>query len=418
MTGRGRKVAIVGGSVGGLFAANLLLRRGWDVRVYERAAGALQSRGTGIAMHPELDAILLAASALTTEALGVRVDGRSAIGRDGRELARHAQEQYLSAWSQVYGALHAALPPERHHAAREAVAIDAEGERAILRFREGEPAAADLVVGADGVRSTVRGLFAPDAVPRYAGYVAWRGIVDEADLSARFRAETFARFAFVFPGHGQLIGYAVNGADGSAEPGRRRYNFLWYYPVDEGEALADLFTDDDGSLHDGAIPPDRIRRSHLDAIRRDARERLPPAFLEPFEKAPRFLLQTVYDLESERMAFGPVALVGDAAFVARPHLGVGVLKAGEDALALAECLDEAPSVAAGLARYERARLGPGREAVRAARHLGAFIERRLDSPWSDPTLGLTPARLLELSASPPKRAAEAHSGDAILGDKR
>jgi 2-polyprenyl-6-methoxyphenol hydroxylase-like FAD-dependent oxidoreductase len=400
------RAAIVGGSVGGLFAANLLLRRGWDVHVFERAAGGLVSRGTGIAMHPELDAILLAAGAAPTDAIGVRVDGRSAIGRDGRELARHAQDQYLSAWSQVYAVLHAAFPPERYHAGREAVAVDCGGDRPVLRFREGDPVEADLVVGADGVRSTVRGLFAPEAVPRYAGYVAWRGIVDEAELSARFRAETFERFAFVFPGHGQLIGYAVNGADGSAETGRRRYNFLWYYPVDEGEALADLFTDDAGRLHDGAIPPDLIRRSHLDAIRRDARERLPPAFLEPFEKAPRFLLQTVYDLESERIAFGPVALVGDAAFVARPHLGVGVLKAAQDAHALVESVtgDEG-SVADRLARYERVRLPPGRDAVRAARLLGAFIERRLEAPWSDPTLGLTPARLLELSATPAERSA-------------
>jgi 2-polyprenyl-6-methoxyphenol hydroxylase-like FAD-dependent oxidoreductase len=239
-------------------------------------------------------------------------------------------------------------------------------------------------------------------------------MMDEAALSPRFREETFATFAFVFPGHGQLIGYPVAGADGSVEAGRRRYNFLWYYPVDEGEALADLFTDDSGRLHDGAIPPDLIRRAHLDRIRREARQRLPTAFLEPFEKTPQFLLQAVYDLESDRIVFGPVALLGDAAFVARPHLGVGVLKAAQDALALAECLDDASSIATALARYERVRLGPGREAVRAARHLGSFIERRLEAPWSDPALGLTPERLLELSARPPQRAAEAAD---ILGGK-
>lgn len=364
-------------------------------------------------MHPELDAILTAAGALPAEAIGVRVHGRTAFGRDGRPLAHHARDQYLTAWSRVHQPLRAAFPPERHHGAREVVAVDAAGGRAVLRFREGEPFEADVVVGADGVRSTVRALLAPETVPRYAGYVAWRGMVDEAELSARFREETFGSFAFVFPGHGQLIGYPVAGADGSVEAGRRRYNFLWYYPVDEGEALADLFTDDAGRLHDGSIPPDLIRRSRLDAIRREAAERLPPAFLEPFERAPRFLLQTVYDLESTRIAFGPVALLGDAAFVARPHLGVGVLKAAQDALALAECLDGAHPVAAALARYEQLRLGPGRDAVRAARHLGSFIERRLEAPWSDPKLGLTAERLLELSARPPERAV----AESILGGK-
>jgi 2-polyprenyl-6-methoxyphenol hydroxylase-like FAD-dependent oxidoreductase len=416
MAGAGkRRAAVVGGSVGGLFAANLLARRGWDVRVFERAAGPLHSRGAGIAMHAELDAVLSAAGALPAEAIGIRVDGRSAFGPDGRELARHQRDQYLTAWSRVYQPLRAAFPPERYHAAREVTAVDAaEGRAAVLCFREGEQAEADVVLGADGVRSTVRALFAPEATPRYAGYVAWRGMMDEAALSPRFREETFATFAFVFPGHGQLIGYPVAGADGSVEAGRRRYNFLWYYPVDEGEALADLFTDDSGRLHDGAIPPDLIRRAHLDRIRREARQRLPTAFLEPFEKTPQFLLQAVYDLESDRIVFGPVALLGDAAFVARPHLGVGVLKAAQDALALAECLDDASSIAAALARYERVRLGPGREAVRAARHLGSFIEHRLEAPWSDPALGLTPERLLELSARPPQRAAEAAD---ILGGK-
>jgi 2-polyprenyl-6-methoxyphenol hydroxylase-like FAD-dependent oxidoreductase len=404
MAGVGRRAAVVGGSVAGLFVANLLVRRGWDVQVFERAAGALRSRGAGIAMHPELDPILAASGGLPCADVGIRMDGRTAFGRDGRILAHLPRDQYVTAWSRVYQPLHAAFPPERHHAGREVVAVEARDGKAVLRFGEGGPVEADAVLGADGVRSTLRALLAPEAVPRYAGYVAWRGMVEEAELSAGFRAATFGLFAFVFPGHGQLIGYPITGADGSVQPGRRRYNFLWYYPVDEGEPLADLFTDDSGRRHDNAIPPDLIRRAHLDRIRQDARERLPSAFLEPFEKARQFLLQPVYDLESERMAFGPVALLGDAAFVARPHLGVGVLKAAEDAQALAECLDSGGPAAASLARYEQRRSGPGRDAVRASRHLGSFIERRLEAPWSDPALGLTPQRLLELSASPPRRA--------------
>ncbi len=292
-------------------------------------------------------------------------------------------------------------------------AIDATGDRPVLRFRDGAAVEADLVVSADGIRSTVRALLAPEAVPRYAGYVGWRGMVDEALLSARFRAETFCHFAFVFPGGSQFIGYPVAGADGSVEPGHRRYNFLWYYPVDEGEALADLFTDDPGQRHDGAIPPSLIRQIHLDRIRQDAEARLPPAFVEAIASTRQFLLQAIYDVETPHLAFGAVALVGDAAFVARPHLGVGVLKAAQDALALADSLDAEASVPAALARYEQARLRPGRDAVRVARHLGAFIERRLDAPWSDPRLGLSPMRLLELSASPLDRL----TAWQILGDE-
>lgn len=413
MTGANRKAVVVGGSIGGLFAASLLLRRGWDVEILERTAGGLQSRGTGVAMHPELDAILTAAGALPAGAIGVRVTGRTAFDRHGRELAHREQGQFLTAWSRVHQLLHAAFPAGRYHAGREVTAIDLAAGRPVVRCHDGTAITADLVVGADGIRSTVRALFAPKAVPRYAGYVGWRGMVDEARLSDRFRAETFHRFAFVFPGGSQFIGYPVAGADGSLEPGRRRYNFLWYYPVDEGASLTDLFTDEAGQHHEGAIPPQLIRQIHLDRIRRDAATRLPRAFAEAMAITPQLLLQAIHDVESPRLAFGPVALIGDAAFVARPHLGVGILKAAEDARALEESLDAEDAIPAGLARFEAARLGPGRGAVHASRHLGAFIERRLDAPWSDPHLGLTPARLLELSASPlTPQFAEQLLGDA------
>ncbi len=118
MAGARRKAVVVGGSVGGLFAANLLARRGWEVDVFERVAGGLQSRGAGIAMHPELDAILDAAGALPAEAIGVHVDVRSAFDRHGRQLAHHPRGQYLTAWSRVHHPLHAAFPADRYHAAR------------------------------------------------------------------------------------------------------------------------------------------------------------------------------------------------------------------------------------------------------------------------------------------------------------
>ena len=116
---------------------------------------------------------------------------------------------------------------------------------------------------------------APDVVPRYGGYVAWRGLVEEAHLSEKFRAETFEKFAFCFPPRSQFIGYPVPGHDHSTEPGRRRYNFLWYYPVEGGGELADLLTDDSGSRHDFSIAPALIRPSHVQALIRNAVALLP-----------------------------------------------------------------------------------------------------------------------------------------------
>src|SRR5204862_7670937 len=149
----------------------------------------------------------------------------------------------------------------------------------------------------------------------YGGYVAWRGIMDEADLSPAFMAETFDQFSFCFPPGGQLIGYPMLGPDGSAALGRRRYNFLWYTHVREGDALDALMTDAQGERHE-SIPPPLIRGAHIEALRLAGARDLPATFAEVVLLAQRYLLQPIYAVESERIAFGHVALIGDAAFVA------------------------------------------------------------------------------------------------------
>jgi 2-polyprenyl-6-methoxyphenol hydroxylase-like FAD-dependent oxidoreductase len=95
-----------------------------------------------------------------------------------------------------------------------------------------------------------------------------------------------------------------------------------------------------------------------------------------------------------------VALIGDAAFVARPHVGVGVLKAGQDAVSLATALAECETIPEAMARYEAERLRPGQRAVWHGRDLGSFIERGLDRPEDDPNYNLPPERAIRISGRP------------------
>ena len=85
------------------------------------------------------------------------------------------------------------------------------------------------------------------------------------------------------------------------------------------------------------------------------------------------LLQPIYDLESPQLCFGRVAIIGDAAFVARPHVAAGLSKAADDAAALATAL-ETDDVSAALLRFEAERLPEGRKIVERARHLGAYLQ--------------------------------------------
>ena len=85
------------------------------------------------------------------------------------------------------------------------------------------------------------------------------------------------------------------------------------------------------------------------------------------------ILQPIYDLETPNMAFGRVAIIGDAAFVARPHVAAGVAKAADDAAALADAF-EADEIEPALRRFEAVRLPVGRRIIERARHLGAYLQ--------------------------------------------
>ncbi len=148
---------------------------------------------------------------------------------------------------------------------------------------------------------------------------------------------------------------------------------VWYRPAGEADELRRLLTDDRGVTHAISIPPPLIRRAAVDAMRQAAERLLAPQLREVVRRIDEPILQPIYDLETPQMAFGRVALIGDAAFVARPHVGAGVSKAADDARVLAECVADG-DIESGLARFEAARLPVGRRIIERARHLGAYLQ--------------------------------------------
>ena len=250
-----RKAIVVGGSLGGLFAANLLLRAGWDVHVHERVADELEGRGAGIVTHPELMEALAAMGLPADDAIGVSVRERVPLRREGSVLGRRAMPRVLTAGGRLYGILKSAFPADRYHNGRELTSVEQDGSAVHLLFRDGFRDQADLVVAADGLRSTLRRALLPDAHPVYAGYVAWRGLVDEAVLSERVREELFPYFAFGIPPCEQMIAYPVAGQHNGVEPGRRRFNFVWYRPADESTTFRDMVAVATGRVRLGGIPP-------------------------------------------------------------------------------------------------------------------------------------------------------------------
>lgn len=367
MTGR---AIIAGGSIGGLFAAAALLRKGWEVRVYERSPVPLSGRGAGIVTHPELVAALEFVGA-DIASLGVDVYERVAYDMAGERVAAFDFHQVVTSWDRVYQVLLALMPDGAYRLGRTATGYEEGDGCAVCHFSDGSQEEADVLIGADGFRSAIRGQMLPEVQPGYSGYVVWRTLAAEADLPEDIRDDIFRTFGFFIPNGTQIIGYPIAGPDNDLRPGHLRYNFVWYSRVPE-DRLANMLTDAYGTHHAVSIPPPMIRDDVIAAMFEDARVRLPEPFNEILKLSDRPFFTPIYDHHSPVMAEGRVALAGDAACVARPHVGMGVTKAADDALALANALST-QAVPVALSTYSEARVEACRIAFETSRRLGSYI---------------------------------------------
>ncbi|MFD0667236.1 FAD binding domain-containing protein [Ramlibacter sp. MAHUQ-53] len=370
------RVLVAGGSLGGLMAANLLARAGHAVTVLEKAVGSMDGRGAGIVTHSALVEGLRRCGMPADFALGVAIPGRITLGSDGAVLGEMALPQVLTSWSLLYSLLRDLARQQPAIEYRQGVTVQSvEQDGAGVRVASAQGAfEADLLVAADGIRSAVRQQLWPQVQPEYAGYVAWRGLCDEASLSRATREQVFERFGFCLPAGEQLIGYPVARPGNTTEPGHRAWNFVWYRTAPAPQRLAELLTDADGVHHPLGIPPHKVSWREVARMREDARQVLAPAFAEMMEKCGQPFLQPIFDVQSATLARGRVALLGDAAFVARPHVGMGVTKAMQDALALADAVQRLGATPQALADYEGVRLPAGQAAVQRARRLGAYMQ--------------------------------------------
>ncbi len=367
-----RRALIVGGSMSGLLAGIMLVRRGWDVDIYERVEKELAGRGAGIVAQAELIARLNALG-LDTSDLGVAMTTRQILDRTGRTALTLECPQVLTAWERVYRLLRDAFPADRYHRATGLQDFAQTGEGVVAHFSDGSAKTADILIGADGLRSTVRQQCAPDVVPLYAGYVAWRALLPESAIPPAIHRELFMDMTFCLPPGEQCLGYPVAGPDNELRAGQRRYNVVWYRPADEASELPALLTDTAGVAHSISIPPPLIRAAPIAAMRAAAERLLAPQFRAIVRLIDEPILQPIYDLASPRLAFGRVVIIGDAAFVARPHVAAGVSKAADDAAALTQALD-AEEVEAALRRFEAERLPDNKKIIERARHLGAYLQ--------------------------------------------
>ena len=372
MKDKQKKALVIGGSMAGLFAGNLLHRADWEVTILEKASVPLVSRGTGIATHPGLIKALLAAGAqFDPQSLGVDTDRRFFNTQDGQIVAEMVVPQQMTTWARLLNALVQAFPAEQYHLGQHVVQVqDGDADQpARVHLSDGRVLEADLVVAADGNRSEVRRKLFQAPALSYSGYVAWRALTPRERLSPE--AQDFIRDGFGFqqvPGD-QMVGYAVL----SPENGQVGVNIVWYRRTDS-ERLRDVLTDAKGIHHAEGISPHLLRPDTVQWARDEAHRMLHPAWAEVVQRSPEILVQAINDGWCDNMALHRVALVGDSAFVARPHVGQGVVKAAGDALAMVERLGARPDdVPQALREFSKLRVPVGHLAVKMAQQMGAVI---------------------------------------------
>jgi 2-polyprenyl-6-methoxyphenol hydroxylase-like FAD-dependent oxidoreductase len=169
-------------------------RRGWHIDVFERSPVELAGRGAGIVCHPELFHALDESGA-GTDAIGIDIAERIAFDDNGSIIGRLAFPQTVTSWDRLYQLVRKVVRDSHYHLDHALLGVEQDAEGVRATFTNGRQAEGELLVGADGFRSTVRQQFLPTISPQflptispqYAGYTIWRGLADEAALPPDIR---------------------------------------------------------------------------------------------------------------------------------------------------------------------------------------------------------------------------------------
>ena len=370
--------------MGGLTTALLLRTLGHDVDVFERATGELTGFGAGIAAHEVGVRYFVERTTHSLADMTVPVHTYRLLDGSGSLLWEEPVEYRFVSWGSLYRVLLGEFGRERYHQGAALVGFDQDAQGVDLRLASGQQLRCDLLVLADGVQSTGRQRLFPGVEPVYAGYVAWRGTVDERDIPSRIRDRIDDTITYALIPNSHVLVYPIPGAGGRVDRGHRLWNFVWYRNVAKGAAFDELMTDRDGVPHPISLRPGRVQDRFVREMREFAAA-LPEDVSAVVAATGQPFIQAVMDVASPAMAVGRVCILGDAAFAARPHAAAGTAKAAENAWTLAEAIEACDGDLPGtLQKWSTHQTALGSSLLQRTRHIGEGSQFRCDWRPGDP----------------------------------
>jgi 2,6-dihydroxypyridine 3-monooxygenase len=370
------RVAVVGGSIGGLTAALVLRDAGCEVEVFERSTTFLTSFGAGIVVQPELVRYFLERTPITLDEISVPSRSIRYFRADSGALVGEVEAEWrYTSYTALYGGLLTSFGTERYRLGEALVGLRQSGESVELRFATGRVARCDLAVCADGGFSTAR-LRLLGVGPQYAGYVSWRGLADRSLLSDDAWAFFDERFTYGLLPDSHIIAYPIPVIGDELEVAGLQVNFQWYWNVPEGDELDEIMTGRDGVRRPVSVHAHDVQERFVDALHLRANEQLAVAPLaELITAVEKPFLTVIADAATPQMVVGRICLLGDAGVTGRPHAGAGGAKAAADAWALADALLESEGdVERALQRWEAAQLEQGYALLAKVRHMGRVLQ--------------------------------------------
>lgn len=372
------KAIVMGGSLGGLSAALYLREAGFDVRVFERSIEPLEGQGAGIVLNPYTVRYLTDHNAIDVEAISVSTSYLRYIDGHNNVVAEVASPYRFASYTSLYSSLLSLFGTENYHLSQRVISFEQMEKSVSIHTAQGIQEDSDLLVCADGIGSDARLWLMGETSANYSGYIAWRGIIGEANVSndALQLLEDAIIYHILPDGH--LLTYPIPAVENGLSERKRYINWLWYRNVPAGHNLEVLMTDVRGTTRNLSVAPGSVVDEQVAQLKADAKL-LPNLLRQLIELTEHPFIQAVYDYEITQMAFGRVCIIGDAAFSVRPHTATGTAKAVEDArqlgLSLSMCHND---VSSALTFWEDKQLKLGQELVRRSRKAGTKLQ---DGTW-------------------------------------